>query len=138
MRMPETKTKNINQKINFACKPSELYHALMDSKKHSFFTQGKAMWSDKLRGKFTVYDGYAEGKNVELVPNQKIVQTWRAEDWPKGHYSLVTFVMKKSPSGGTMLSFKQEEVPISKCKDIEAGWKLYYWKPLKVMLEKAD
>lgn len=136
MRMPETKTKTISQKINFACKPSELYDALMDSKKHSFFTQSKAVLSENVGGKFTVYDGYAEGKNVELVKNAKIVQTWRASDWPAGHYSLVTFSLKKSPSGGTMLAFTQTDVPEKFAKDIEAGWKLYYWKPLKVMLEK--
>lgn len=134
--MQKVKTKTIIQKINFQCTPHELYDALMDSKKHSHFTDAKAVISDKIGGSFSTYGGYSSGKNVELVKDKKIVQTWRAEDWPDGHFSAVTFEMKKSPSGGTLLVFTQEELPVSVAKDIEAGWKLYYWKPLKLFLEK--
>lgn len=135
--MPEKiKTKTISQRVHFECSPKEVYSALMDSKKHSQFTGGKAVISQKVGGTFSAYDGYAFGKNVELVKDTKIVQTWRASDWSTGCESLVTFSMKKSPSGGTMLAFKQENVPVSCAKDIEKGWKDYYWKPMKEMLEK--
>lgn len=31
-----------------------------------------------------------KGKFEDLVPNEKIVQTWRYKQWPSGHYSKVT------------------------------------------------
>ena len=70
----------------------EIYDALMDSKKNSLFTNGKASISKKVGGKFSAYDGYATGKNLELVEGKKIVQTWRASDWKESDVdSIVTF-----------------------------------------------
>jgi activator of HSP90 ATPase len=79
-------------------------------KKHSKFTGGKAQISRKVGGKFSAFDGYSEGTNLELVPDKKIVQTWRASDWPEGHYSKVDFSLKEIP-GGTRLTFTQTGVP---------------------------
>lgn len=129
------KTKTIRQSTIFACKPAAVYDALMDSQKHAQFTRHKATISPKVGGKFTTYDGYADGKTIELVPNKKIVQTWHASDWPKGHYSEISFEL--SPlKNGTKLVFVQKELPVEFAKDIAQGWKDYYWKPMKKMLEK--
>ena len=74
------KTRTIRQTVAFKATPHEVFEALMDSKKHSEFTGGKAKISRNVSGKFTAYDGYAEGTNLELVKDKKIVQTWRASD----------------------------------------------------------
>ena len=68
------KTKSIKQSVTIKASPKEIYDALMDSKKHSKFTGGKANISNKVGGKFTAYDEYCFGTNLELVPNKKIVQ----------------------------------------------------------------
>jgi activator of HSP90 ATPase len=126
--------KNIKQTATFKASPHDVYEALMDSKKHSEFTGGKAVISRKIGGKFTAYDGYAEGKNTELTPDKKIVQTWRAGDWPEGHYSQVTFLLEEV-DGKTRLTFTQIDVPDEQSSDIAQGWRDYYWKPMKKMLE---
>jgi activator of HSP90 ATPase len=107
----------------------------MDSKKHARFTGDKAVISRKVGGKFSVFDGYSEGANLELVPDVKIVQSWRASDWPEGHYSQASFTFKEIP-GGTRLSFIQTGVPAKQYDDISQGWRDYYWAPMKDMLEK--
>jgi activator of HSP90 ATPase len=107
----------------------------MDSKKHAEFTGGKAVISRKVGGKFSAYDGYAEGVNLELVPDKKIVQTWRASDWPEGHYSRATFALKAIASG-TQFTFTQSGIPAEFADDVSQGWRDYYWAPLKEMLEK--
>lgn len=88
-------TKTVKQSVMFKTSPHEIYEALMDSGKHSQFTGDEAKISRKTSGKFTAFDGYNEGVSVELVPDKKIVQTWRASDWPEGHYSQVTFLLKE-------------------------------------------
>jgi len=55
--------------------------------------------------------------------------------WPKDHYSKVTFSMKKV-KGGTHLTFPQSGVPEKCYESISLGWRDYYWKPMKGMLEK--
>ena len=135
-RQTAMKTKNIKQNIIIKAAPREIYETLMDSKKHSEFTGGEAKINPKVGGKFTAYDGYAEGKNLELAPDKKIIQSWRASDWPEGHFSTVTFLLKKNGKGSTKLEFSQKEIPREFTKDISDGWKEYYWKPIKKMLEK--
>lgn len=105
----------------------------MDSRKHSVFTGTKASISRKIGGEFTAYDGYIEGVNLELVPDQKIVLSWRGSDWPAGHYSRATFSLK-AVEGGTRLTFTQTDVPEEQYEPISQGWRDYYWKPMKEML----
>jgi activator of HSP90 ATPase len=100
------KTKKIKQTVTFKSPPSEIYELLMESEKHSIITGAEAKISRKVGGKISAYEGYITGKNVELVEDKKIVQKWRASDWPDGHYSEVTFELKKIKSG-TKLIFTQ-------------------------------
>src|SRR4030043_561347 len=127
--------KTIRQSITFEATPHEVYEALMNSRSHARFTGAKARISRKVGGKFIAYDGYIEGVNLNLVPNKKIVQSWRGSDWPKGHYSRATFSLKKVKNG-THLTFTQSGVPDQYYNDISQGWRDYYWKPMKEMLEK--
>ena len=128
-------TKTIRQSATFKTSPHEVYEALMDSRKHSKFTDSKASISRRIGGKFTAYDGYIEGVNLELVPDEKIVQSWRGSDWPEDHYYKATFALKKV-EGGTRLTFTQTDVPEDQYESISQGWRDYYWKPMKEMLEK--
>ena len=129
------KTKTVNQEIIFKATPHDVYEILMDSKKHSKFTDSKAKISREVNGKFTAYDGYIEGKNIELIQDNKIVQKWRGSDWPEGHYSKTTFLLKKIPEG-TKLIFTQKDVPTEQYESINQGWEDHYWKPMKAILEK--
>jgi activator of HSP90 ATPase len=128
-------TKTVKQTVTFRASPHDIYEALMDSRKHAQFTGDRASISRKVGGKFSVFDGYSEGTNLELVPDKKIVQTWRASDWQEGHYSKVTFLLKEI-AGGTRLTFTQTGVPTEQYDDITQGWRDYYWAPMKEMLEK--
>jgi len=129
------KTKNIRQSVTFKASPHEVYEALMDSRRHSKFTGEKASISRKIGGKLIAYGGYIEGANLDLVPDKKIVQSWRGSDWPKGHYSKATFALRKV-KGGTRLTFYQSGVPAQYYEGIKQGWRDFYWAPMKKMLEK--
>jgi activator of HSP90 ATPase len=128
------KTKSIRQTATFKASPHKVYEALMDAKLHARFTGGKATISRKVGGKFSVFDGYAEGINLELIPDVKIVQSWRAGDWPEGVYSKATFSLKAN-EGSTRLTFTQTGVPENQYEDVSQGWRDYYWVPMKEMLD---
>ncbi|MDE1828070.1 MAG: SRPBCC domain-containing protein [Candidatus Micrarchaeota archaeon] len=130
----KVRTKDLKQTAKFACSPHEIYEMLMDAEKHAQFTGSGAKISRKVGGKFETYDGWAYGKNVELVKDRRIVQLWRGDDWPEGHYSTVTFKLSKS-GNGTKLEFTQKGIPVQFYKDISEGWKEYYWKAMKEHLE---
>lgn len=125
----------IKQKVKFKTTPHAVFEALMDTKQHAAFSGEDAKISRKAGGKFTAYGDYIEGVNLELVPDQIIVQKWRASDWPKDHYSIATFRLRPD-KGGTELVFTQTNIPDKNAKEISQGWKDWYWTPIKAMLEK--
>ena len=133
--MNAVKTKTIRQSVTFKASPGEVYETLMDSKKHGEFTGAPAKISREVGGKFSIYEGDIEGVNLELIPAQKITQSWRYSDWPAGHYSKCTFGLSPVP-GGTRLTFTQTGVPEDKYEDIRQGWHDYYWEPMKELLAK--
>ena len=130
------KVKTIRQSVTFKASPHAVYEALMDPRKHSKFTGSQVSISRKVGGKFTVYDGGLSGTNLELVKDKKIVQSWRADDWPEGHYSKATFALAKVASG-TRLTFTQISVPAEHYEGIKQGWHDYYWTPMKATLEPS-
>ncbi len=129
------KTKTINQTVTFNATPHEVYEMLMDSKKHAELVGASARITKKVGAKFSIYDGEIEGENLELVPDKKIVQSWRYNDWPESHFSKATFLLEES-GGGTKLTFTQTDVPENKYEDVAQGWHDYYWQPMKEILEK--
>ena len=140
VRSGETKmvvqTKKILKNLIFKAKPDEIYEAWMDSKKHMKFTESKAKISNEVGGNFICGDGYIKGKSIELIPGEKIVQQWQADEagWPKKHYSTITIILERVEEG-TKFKFKQTGVPVKCYDDIKQGWNDYYWGPLKNYLE---
>ncbi len=131
-------TKTITQTITFPASPREVYDALLDSKKHSAIIGDKAVVSNKLNGKFSVWSDFITGRNTKLVKDKKIVQSWNAdmEDWPKTHDSIVTFEFQKTKTG-TRLVFTHHNIPSRCVASISKGWTDYYWKPMKKYFETA-
>jgi uncharacterized protein YndB with AHSA1/START domain len=128
-------SKTIRQSVTFKATPHQVYEALMDSRKHAKFTGDTASISRKVGGKIMAYGGYITGTNVELVPDEKIVQTWHAADWPEGHESRATFSLKPI-KGGARLTFTHTGVPDDQYESIKQGWIEHYWTPMKAMLNR--
>jgi len=126
--------KTINQSITFKASAHDVYEALMDSKKHAEFTKAPAEISTEVGGTFSVHGEYIIGENLELEQDKKIVQKWRASEWPEGHYSTVIFELEEK-DGSTELTFTHENVPDEHTDSITKGWEEHYWKPMKEMLE---
>ena len=132
------KTKFIKQTVTFNTTPETIYNLIMDEKKIAVFTGSKVTMSKKLNGKFSVFDGYCHGYNIELVEGKKIVQAWHfAEDgWPDDHYSICTFDLEKA-NNKTKLRFLQTDVPEHKVDSLKKGWKEFYWDTMKTYLKTS-
>ena len=79
------KTTTITQKVVIPAMPDEVYDAFTNAKKHSEFTGSKATGNPTVGSKFTAWDGYISGKNLELEKGKRIVQEWVTTDWPQGY-----------------------------------------------------
>lgn len=126
----------IRQVVTFPVSPHEVYEALMDSRKHAAFTHASAKISRRMGGTFTAYDGYISGKNLELIPDQLIRQSWRAVDWEEGVFSTVSFEFSAIPEG-TRLDFTHTDVPDGTEAEFTQGWIDNYWDPMQILFTKG-
>lgn len=130
-------TKTINQEVIIGASPHEVYEVLMNSEKHGGLVNSNADIRPEAGRSFKIYDGYIEGKNIELIRDKKIVQDWRGDEecWPKNHYSRITIILEKADKG-TRLVFTQEKMPEECYDNFYDGWIDNYWKPLQAMFKK--
>ncbi|MCZ7582655.1 MAG: SRPBCC family protein [Deltaproteobacteria bacterium] len=124
----------IRQEVTFAAPPARIYRALMDSAEHAAFTGGPAEISPDEGGSFSCHGGKVVGRNVELVPDKRIVQAWRPADWPEGLYSMVRFELNDE-GAKTRLVLDHDGLPEDAVEHISGGWKMMYWEPLEKFLK---
>ncbi len=122
----------IHQEVDLSASPAQIYEALLDSKRFSALTGGPAEIDPKAGGAFSCFGGHIVGRNVELVPHQRIVQAWRAVAWPEGVYSIARFELK-SQGTGTRVVFDHTGFPADQRDHLAAGWEEHYWRALRTL-----
>lgn len=126
-----TKTTRIKQTVIAQASPDEVYEAFIDAKKHSAFTGSKAACDPKIGGKFTAWDGYISGKNLELEKGKRIVQEWLTTDWPDGYPPSRLELTFKKTNKGTEIAMNHSNVPAEQADELAEGWNEFYWKPMQ-------
>jgi activator of HSP90 ATPase len=81
-------------------------------------------------GAFSTFGGLIVGRQIELVPNARIVQAWRPAYWNPGVYSIVKFALAESNSG-TRLTLDHRGFPDGDASSLLDGWNKNYWEPLE-------
>jgi uncharacterized protein YndB with AHSA1/START domain len=112
--------------------PERIYAAWLSSAEHSAFTGDKAIVEPFVGGKHSSFDGYAVGQTVDLQPGRRIVQTWRAEDFPIGSPDSRVEVTLEETVGGTMVTILHTEIPSGQGSSYRDAWLKYYLEPLRV------
>jgi len=140
---------SIHQVALFKAGRERLYAALLDAKlfQQSMLQSGAArsgMAMDKhpaeiareTGGAFSLFGGYITGRHLELVPNERIVQAWRAGSWGPGEFSIARFVLH-ADGPGTRLVFDHTGYPAGQTQHLAAGWRENYWEPLEKVLAQV-
>jgi activator of HSP90 ATPase len=124
----------IHQEIDFPAMPARIYEILLDAKQFSAFSKEPAEIRGQPGGAFKLFGGRVDGRNVELVSNQRIVQAWRSAAWPAGEYTIVRFAL--APRGsGTRLTLDHAGFTEDKWESLSEGWHSHYWEPLRAYLK---
>jgi uncharacterized protein YndB with AHSA1/START domain len=110
--------------------PEEIYHAWLSSEGHSKMTGSAATVSAEVGGEFDAWDGYIHGKNLELVPHKRIVQSWRTSEF-SGDEPDSRIEITLEPAGKlTKLSLHHSGLP-PHGGQYETGWVESYFEPMK-------
>jgi uncharacterized protein YndB with AHSA1/START domain len=124
----------IHHEISFKASPARVFEALMDSDQHAAFTaNGTAEISREAGGAFCAHGGQILGRNIEILPERRIVQAWRVSAWPDGVYSLVRFELTEEGEG-TKLVLDHWGFPEGTRDHLDSGWTARYWEPLRKYL----
>jgi activator of HSP90 ATPase len=119
----------IHQEIDFKTTPTRLYETLLDAKQFAAFSKDTAEVVPQAGAAFKLFGGRIEGRNVELIPNQRIVQAWRPASWPAGVYSIVRFELVARGAGARIV-LDHAGFSDDKWEGLNSGWPLRYWEPL--------
>jgi activator of HSP90 ATPase len=84
-------------------------------------------------GAFSLFGGIIIGRQIELVPNRRIVQAWRVSYWAPGAYSIAKFELIEQGIG-TKIVFDHTGFPKGDAETLASGWKAHYWGPLSKFL----
>ncbi len=123
----------IHQVIDLDADPKRVYAGLTDEQKFGALTGAPAKISRDEGGEFSVFGGMIGGRNIELVPEKRIVQAWRVKNWEPGVYSTARFELQ--PKGkGTRIVFDHSGFPESEREHLDKGWHSNYWDPLRKSL----
>lgn len=123
-------TATIHHEITFDASPAQLYAELTDAESFAAFTGVPAEIEPTAGGSFSLFGGQIEGRNVELVEGERVVQAWRVAGWEPGVYSLVRFELHTQGTGSTLV-FDHTAFPEEAHADLDSGWHAMYWEPIR-------
>ncbi len=116
--------------------PEEIYDTWLDSVGHTNMTGSPAHATANVGDTFDAWDGYIRGKNVELEPGKRIVQSWRGSSYSDSDADSQIEVKFEPVEGGTKITLTHTNVPDDQASH-EPGWTTHYFEPMKKHLGKA-
>jgi uncharacterized protein YndB with AHSA1/START domain len=111
--------------------PQEIYEAWLDSIVHSEMTGSEASTSVETGAEVSAWNGYITGRNLELVPGERIVQSWRTTQFTDEHEDSQIIITLKAVEDGTLLTLEHTNVPDGQTSYEESGWEEHYFDPMK-------
>jgi activator of HSP90 ATPase len=125
----DTRT-SLHQEVVLHASPSRIYEALLDLKQFTAFSGAPAEIDPRAGGAFSMFGGRIVGRNIELVPNERVVQAWRPTHWDAGVYSVVRFELKPQ-AAATLVVLDHTGFPAGDFDSLTWGWNTHYWEQLK-------
>jgi activator of HSP90 ATPase len=126
--------KAIEQTINFAgVTAAELFDIYVDPAKHAALHNGARTYiSDREGDSFSLLNGNLNGRNLLVVPNRMIVQSWRGNVWNEDDLdSILTLTFHDTARGAKIVM-----VHCCTPSQFQELWDEVYWKPLKRFLKE--
>ena len=116
--------------------PETIYSAWLSSEEHSNMTGGAATVTNAVGGTFEAWDGYIEGKNLELEPSKRILQSWRTAEFADTDEDSLLEILLEAQETGTLLTIRHSNLP-EHGMQYKQGWVDSYFIPMLEYFEPA-
>jgi activator of HSP90 ATPase len=118
--------------------PRQIYDAWLSSQGHAGITGGQpAQISAQEGAEFTVWNGYITGRNLQLEPGRRIVQSWRTTKFTPADPDSRIEVLLEPAAGGTRVTVRHSNVPDGHTSYRDGGWQNSYFEPMKAHFKRA-
>ncbi|SPQ23286.1 5a51166d-2f41-484b-b8ce-4095d6de3aa6 [Thermothielavioides terrestris] len=127
-------TTTVTDNEEFRTTAEELYKTFTDPQRIAAFTRAapKLFEGAKKGGKFELFDGNVSGEYLELEEPTKIVQRWRLNQWPAGHYSKLQIEFDQNDVDHvTVMRVEWTGVPVGQEEVTKRNWLEYYVRSIK-------
>jgi uncharacterized protein YndB with AHSA1/START domain len=114
--------------------PDQVYAAWLDSNEHSEMTGSPARISSVVGDKFSAWDGYIHGTNLELEPSIRILQLWRTSEFEDSVEDSLLEILFESVEYGTFILIRHTKLP-EHGMQYQQGWRDAYFTPMKAYFE---
>lgn len=133
-KVTSVNTTTVTDTEEFRAPASELYQTFTDPQRIAAFTRAapKLFEGAKKGGKYELFGGNVSGEYLELVEPTKIVQSWRLDQWPKGHFSRLEINFDQNDVDNvTVMRVSWSGVPIGQEEVTKRNWREYYVRSIK-------
>jgi len=117
--------------------PKTIYDAWLSSEGHTKMTGSPAQAGANVGDSFQAWEGYISGKNLELVPGKRIVQSWRASSYKDSDEDSQIEVQLEALEGESKLTLTHTRVPDDQTSH-EPGWTTHYFEPMQKYFESRS
>ncbi|KAK3333083.1 activator of Hsp90 ATPase [Cercophora scortea] len=127
-------TTTVTDNEEFRTTAAELYQTFTDPQRLAAFTRAppKVFEGAKVGGKFEMFGGNVSGEYLELKEPTKIVQSWRLNQWPAGHFSKLQIEFDQNDVDSvTVMRVEWSGVPIGQEEVTKKNWLEYYVRSIK-------
>ena len=94
-------------------------------------TGSPARVEGKVAGHFSAWDGYITGSMLELIPDRRIVQSWRTSEFPDGAPDSRLEILLEEKDENTTIIIIHTNLPAEQTDSYRHGWQDFYFKPMK-------
>jgi uncharacterized protein YndB with AHSA1/START domain len=116
--------------------PDTVYDAWLDSARHAAMTGAPAKAGARVGDAHSSWDGYITGKTLELVPEKRIVQSWRTTEFAGSDPDSKIVVELAPTRTGTRLTLIHEGAPDGQTDYENGGWRDFYFAPMKAYFSR--
>ena len=118
--------------------PQAVYEAWLSSAGHSAMTGAKAKASKTVGAPYSAWDGYIVGRNLELDPNRRIVQSWRTSEFAADDPDSTVTIMLTPLVAATRLELRHAGVPDGQTAYENEGWRNFYFEPMQAYFARQE
>ena len=117
--------KTITHTYKIKATPDKVFNALTNPQVIEQWSGAPAKMDSNSNSEFSLFGGQITGTNLEVVSNQKLVQTWPGN-------TKVTLSLTAN-GAETVVDLLHENIPDSEVAKFDQGWQEHYLGPLQKM-----